>query len=156
MTMCISSWEFLVYNIIIKKIEKKAFNRNLSKLTKKIKKKSFNLLKRYCKKKYTEEEKETTPNISVLLKIVCCWKGVSCMVLRENIISIPRKGLFFIQIFAVLFKLAPYLRKYVYFSGIAWILDGLKRKKNLYFCTHFPQKAFLFELCLGNSRNIKI
>ena len=40
--------------------------------------------KTYCKKKYTEKEKENHPhNISVLLKIVCCWKGVFCMVLPK-------------------------------------------------------------------------
>ena len=43
----------------------------------------FNWKKLYCKKNITEKVKRKPPrNIYVLLKILCCWKGLFCMVLR--------------------------------------------------------------------------
>ena len=45
----------------------------------------FNWRKNIVKKLYRKRKRKPPHNISVLLKIVFCWKGVFCMVLREMV-----------------------------------------------------------------------
>ena len=59
--------------------------KKLIQVDKKKYKRIFQLKRKRNEKKNRKRKRKPPHNISVLLKIVCCWKGVFCMVLRGTV-----------------------------------------------------------------------